>query len=619
MRAVLVGVLGLSVLAVFSFSSAQPVLWVPRPGTTWQIQFTGLPIDQSFDVQVYVVDLFDTDASVVASLKAQGRKVICYINAGAWEEWRPDADQFPPEVLGNPYEGWTGERWLDIRRIDLLAPIMRARLDLCRAKGFDGVDPDNIDGYQNNTGFPLTYQDQLNYNIWLANEAHARGLSIGLKNDPEQVLDLMPYFEWAIVESCFSQGWCEQMRPFIQANKAVFAIEYTDEGTTLEEFCPQANALRFSAILKNRQLDAWMQSCAQSTSWQRGISFAAWWRDQYSSPAADQALEELAATGATWISLIVTCYQEAVSSTEIQCLTDSRTPTDADLIHAIQKAKSLGLKVMLKPHVDLNNDPDHWRGDINFGDDEAAWAAWFASYENFIVHYAQLAQAHNVDQFCVGTELQGTTHRETQWRQIISAVRSVYSGPLVYAANPPNEYYTIQFWDALDFIGVDAYYPLTNTTNPTIADLIAGWQEPLAQLQALSQQWNKPVLFTEVGYRSVDGANITPWDWSSPGAVDLQEQADCYQALVSVVQGRPWLRGIFIWVWYTDPDQGGPNDTSYTPHNKPAEAILRCFFAGVCNTPALFRVERATGNVYADGAFLAGGADVAEYVLVSEA
>ncbi|MCS7273801.1 MAG: hypothetical protein NZ610_00105, partial [Candidatus Bipolaricaulota bacterium] len=353
--------------------------------------------------------------------------------------------------------------------------------------------------------------------------------------------------------------------------------------------------------------------------WQRGISFAAWWRDQYSSPAADQALGELAATGATWISLIVTCYQETVSSTEIRCLTGSRTPTDADLIHAIQRAKSLGLKVMLKPHVDLNNDPAHWRGDINFGSDEAAWAAWFASYQTFIVHYAQLAQAHNVDQFCVGTELQGTTHREAQWRQIIAAVRAVYSGPLVYAANPPDEYFTIRFWDALDFIGVDAYYPLTNTTNPTMAELIAGWQGPLAQLQALSQQWNKPVLFTEVGYRSVDGANITPWDWSSPGAVDLQEQADCYQALVSVVQGRPWLRGIFIWVWYTDPDQGGPNDTSYTPHNKPAEAILRCFFAGVCNTPALFRVERATGNVYADGAFLAGGADVAEYVLVSEA
>ncbi len=618
MRIAVLSLLGFIWLIGHSFSLAQGGFWTPAPGTTWQIQFTGLPIDQSFDVQVYDLDLFDTDASVVASLHAQGRKVICYINAGAWEDWRPDADQFPPEVLGNDYAGWPGERWLDIRRIDLLAPIMRARLDQCQAKGFDGVDPDNLDGYQNNTGFPLTYQDQLAYNIWFANEAHARGLSIGLKNDPDQVSDLLPYFEWAMVESCFRYNWCDQMAPFIQAGKAVFAIEYTEEGMTLEQFCPQANALRFSAILKHRDLDAWMQSCTQSTQWQKGISFAAWWRDLYSSPAADQALEELAATGATWISLIVTCYQETVSSTQIQCLTDSRTPTDADLIHAIQQAKSLGLKVMLKPHVDLNNDPTHWRGDINFGSDEAAWSAWFASYQNFIVHYAQLAQAHGVDQFCVGTELQGTTHREIQWRQIIAAVRAVYSGPLVYAANPPSEYTTIQFWDALDLIGVDAYFPLTNKTDPTLEELIAGWQAPLAQLEALSQQWGKPVVFTEVGYRSVDGANMAPWDWSSPGPVDLQEQADCYQALVTVVQNRSWIQGFFIWVWYTDPDQGGPTDTSYTPHAKPAEAILRCFFTGVCNTLALFRIERATGNVYTDGTFFAGGADVAEYVLVSE-
>ncbi|MFN4218582.1 MAG: endo alpha-1,4 polygalactosaminidase, partial [Candidatus Bipolaricaulia bacterium] len=200
MRIIALSLLGLIWLIVHSISLAQGGFWTPTPGTTWQIQFTGLPVDQSFNVQVYDIDLFDNDASVVAALHAQGRKVICYINAGAWEAWRPDADQFPPEVLGNDYAGWPGEKWLDIRRIDLLAPIMRARLDLCKAKGFDGVDPDNLDGYQNNTGFPLTYQDQLTYNIWLANEAHARGLSIGLKNDPDQVSDLLPYFEWAVVE-----------------------------------------------------------------------------------------------------------------------------------------------------------------------------------------------------------------------------------------------------------------------------------------------------------------------------------------------------------------------------------------------------------------------------------
>jgi endo-alpha-1,4-polygalactosaminidase (GH114 family) len=234
--------------------------WQPAVNTTWQWQLDQ-PIDQSFDVDMYDIDLFDSETSVVDSLHAQDRKVVCYISVGSWEEWRPDKDQFPASVIGNDYEGWPGEKWLDIRQIDLLASVMRARLDECQAKGFDGIEPDNIDGYTNDTGFPLTYQDQFNYNIWLANEAHARGLSIGLKNDPDQVADLLPYFDWALTEDCFAEGWCEQMLPFIEAGKPVFAAEYTDTGITTTQFCPQAKALNVSAILKNRDLDAYREAC----------------------------------------------------------------------------------------------------------------------------------------------------------------------------------------------------------------------------------------------------------------------------------------------------------------------------------------------------------------------
>jgi hypothetical protein len=237
--------------------------WHPPVGASWQWQLTGLPIDPSFDVDMYDIDMFDNDAGTVSALHAQGRKVICYISAGSWEDWRPDADQFPASVLGNDYEGWPGEKWLDIRRIDLLAPIMRARLDRCQAKGFDGVEPDNMDGYANDTGFPLTYLDQLAYNIWLATEAHARALSIGLKNDGEQVADLLPYFDWALTEDCFVQDWCDEVVPFV-AGKAVFAAEYTDELTLnqfLSQVCPQAGTLRFSTILKDRDLGAWRQPC----------------------------------------------------------------------------------------------------------------------------------------------------------------------------------------------------------------------------------------------------------------------------------------------------------------------------------------------------------------------
>ncbi len=235
-------------------------LWRPSIDTSWQWQL-GDALDLSFDAEMVDIDLFDNDASTVAALHSRGQSVVCYISVGSWEDWRPDRDQFPAEVIGKKYAGWPGENWLDIRRIDLLAPIMRARFDECQAKGYDGLEPDNIDGYLNDTGFPLTYQDQLAYNLWLAEEAHSRGLSIGLKNDAEQVADLLPYFDWALTESCFAEGWCEQMEPFVATGKPVFAAEYTDTGVSLDEVCEQARAMRFNVILKHRDLGAYREAC----------------------------------------------------------------------------------------------------------------------------------------------------------------------------------------------------------------------------------------------------------------------------------------------------------------------------------------------------------------------
>ena len=235
--------------------------WIPPPNATWQWQLTDQPVDQSFNVDIYDIELFDNDASVVSALHAQGRKVICYVSVGTREDWRPDKDQFPSDLIGNDYKEWEGEKWLDIRQIDRLAPILRARLDQCKAKGFDAVEPDNIDGYTNDSGFPLTEADQRKFNIWIAQEAHARGLSIGLKNDPEQAAVLEPYFDWALTEDCFDMGWCEQLLPFIRAGKAVFAAEYTDTGVTLEKICPLAAQLRFNVLLKNRGLDAERTTC----------------------------------------------------------------------------------------------------------------------------------------------------------------------------------------------------------------------------------------------------------------------------------------------------------------------------------------------------------------------
>ena len=235
--------------------------WRPAVGLTWQWQLSEPPVDTSIEADVYDIDIFDNDASVVADLHARERKVIGYINVGSWEDWRPDKDEFPAEVLGKDYEGWSGERWLDIRRMDLLAPIMRGRLDICKAKGFDAVEPDNMEIHGNGSGFPLTYEDQLNYAIWLADEAHQRGLAIGMKNAADQVRDLVRHFDFAVIEDYFVYGWPEKMSPFIEAGKPVFAAEYDDTGVDFAAACRKAMELRFSVIQKHRILTAYRVTC----------------------------------------------------------------------------------------------------------------------------------------------------------------------------------------------------------------------------------------------------------------------------------------------------------------------------------------------------------------------
>ncbi|GIJ47674.1 hypothetical protein Val02_45600 [Virgisporangium aliadipatigenens] len=230
--------------------------WRPAPGLAWQWQLTG-PVDRSVDVPVYDVDAVETSAADVAALHAAGRKVICYVNAGAYEDWRPDKASFPTEVLGAGLDGWPGERWLDIRRWDVLGPLMSARFEVCRSKGFDAVEPDNVDGYANASGFPLSAADQLTYNRRLAELAHGKGLAIGLKNDVEQAAALEPAFDFAVNEECVEYEECGQLRPFIAAGKPVFHVEYSDGSS----FCAQTKGYGFSSMRKKEDLDAWREPC----------------------------------------------------------------------------------------------------------------------------------------------------------------------------------------------------------------------------------------------------------------------------------------------------------------------------------------------------------------------
>ncbi|MEQ0562341.1 endo alpha-1,4 polygalactosaminidase [Amycolatopsis sp. NEAU-NG30] len=248
-------VAGCALLTVLSgaCAAARPATgrWVPAPGTTWQWQLGG-KVDTGVDAEVYDIDGVDNDAEVVATLHAAGRRVVCYVNTGAAEDFRPDAAAFPPAVKGKP-DGWPGEQWLDIRRQDILRPIMAARFAQCREKGFDGIEADNDDGYAADTGFPLTAADQLSYNRLLAGLAHGLGLSIGLKNDLGQVEDLLPDFDFAVDEQCAEFTECERLAAFVKAGKAVFHVEYNLE---LTQFCAETTALGFSSMRKNRSLDA---------------------------------------------------------------------------------------------------------------------------------------------------------------------------------------------------------------------------------------------------------------------------------------------------------------------------------------------------------------------------
>jgi hypothetical protein len=230
--------------------------WMPSPGSSFQIQFSG-EIDLNTDGQVIDLDAFETDAAMIEQLHQAGKKVICYINAGSAEDWRSDMEQFPAEVISKAYDGWPGENWLDIRNLDALAPIIIARLEMCKSKGFDGVEFDNMDGYQNDTGFDLTAEDQLAYNRWLADQAHLLGLAVGLKNDPEQIIELEPWFDFVILESCFKQGWCELAKAFVEAEKPVFDIEYSESVFN----CDEASELSIVLIRKNRELDEFIEVC----------------------------------------------------------------------------------------------------------------------------------------------------------------------------------------------------------------------------------------------------------------------------------------------------------------------------------------------------------------------
>jgi hypothetical protein len=225
----------------------------------WQWQLSEkLNFDYVSEVDVYNIDLFDSEISEINFLHKNDIFVICYFSGGSSEDWRSDFNKFDSSILGKKLDGWDGERWLDISNFEKFSFIMESRFDLAVLKGCDGVEVDNVDGYLNNNGFGISFDDQLKYNIWLSEQSHNRDLKIGLKNDLEQVSELVSYFDFAVNEQCFEYDECELLLPFIDENKPVFGVEYE---LSKNNFCDNANKLKFSFLKMNYDLDGERDSC----------------------------------------------------------------------------------------------------------------------------------------------------------------------------------------------------------------------------------------------------------------------------------------------------------------------------------------------------------------------
>lgn len=304
---------------------------------------------------------------------------------------------------------------------------------------------------------------------------------------------------------------------------------------------------------------------------QRGFALPTWEEGGYDGPSMEQNLREMAEIGATWVQLTPTWYQANRTTSEI-----TRTPktvSDAGLERAITLAHQHGLNVFLKPHLDLPVPGQDSRNNIRPADTEA----WFASYTAFINHYAAIAERTEVEQFAVGTELSSTTHNEAAWLQVIKTVRTSYHGVVVYAANTA-EYTRVPFWDAVDLIGIDGYWTLSNAPTTDVHVLQQSWESVRAELAELAAKHGRKVLFTEAGFTSQEGTTTDPSNWRVSQTQDQTEQAAGYQTLLATFSDQPWWAGVYWWVWNALPDtEAHPLD--FSPRLKEAEWVIRGWWA----------------------------------------
>lgn len=302
-------------------------------------------------------------------------------------------------------------------------------------------------------------------------------------------------------------------------------------------------------------------------------------RGQYRSEEGYRSRELMFQTGINWMCLAVTIVQKQVHSTEIR-FDFAWNSSDRDIMAAVRHAHENGIKVCMKPI--LNCEDGVWRAYIDFPDEDmegraAYWDAWFESYGNFMKYYAELAEECGCEMFCVGCEMCGTERKEAHWRALIKEIREIYSGSLIYNTNHGHES-AVKWFDAVDYIGTSAYYPVARRTGASVEEMCASWEKVKERLKKLSDRFGKKIVFAEIGCRSAHGCAKMPWDFIHRDlAHDEDEQAAFYDSCMRVFSGEPWFAGVFWWDWSTviyETKEEAAADNGFAIHLKEAERIL---------------------------------------------
>jgi hypothetical protein len=295
------------------------------------------------------------------------------------------------------------------------------------------------------------------------------------------------------------------------------------------------------------------------------------------------AVSELVKNNVEWVAVIPFFGQEDEQTAAVRTRDTYETWSRRDSTHieSINRLHEKGIRVHLKPHLWMNSG---WRSNINLSS-KIQWDGWFDSYRVNMLHYAKMAQENQVELFCIGTELKTSIVQQPEkWSELIRDIKTIYQGKLTYAANWNDDLETITFWDQLDYIGIQAYFPLTTTKNPDLETIKKGWDEHIIKLERLSQKHKKPILFTEVGYKSEASSTIKPWEWSSQLSIlhkqkSDQTQALAYEALFQKLCSKSWFAGLYIWQLATrSKEEQAAKNLNFSPRFKPAENVIAKWF-----------------------------------------